>query len=219
MRGPRVSYILEALKKSEQEREIAAQSINSEVVNEVASANELEGAVEVAAQPVEAQPKWLLNTVYLALLILLVLILFKLFYSPTSYTDQKVEESSLQLAEQYEGKDSNNGLKVEVRAQEIPETELQDAVNEKSVPLLQENKLIAIEQAPIHLLATMPTLKISSHIYSPQADRRSIVVNGQRMVEGDFVAPNIQILEITHQGMVVSAEDLALEVSRSRGWK
>lgn len=194
-----MSYILEALKKSEQERELAAQRIESEVVSEVV------GAGELVAQPVEAQSKWLLNTVYLSLLILLVLILFKLFYTPTSNTDQKVGESNLQLAEQYEVQNINTDLKVEV--------------NENSVPLLPENKLIAIEQAPNHILASMPTLRISSHIYSTQADRRSIVVNGQRMIEGDFVAPNIQILEITHQGMVVSAEDLALEVSRSRGWE
>lgn len=194
-----MSYILEALKKSEQERELAAQRIESEVVSEVV------GAGELVAQPVEAQSKWLLNTVYLSLLILLVLILFKLFYTPTSNTDQKVGESNLQLAEQYEVQNINTDLKVEV--------------NENSVPLLPENKLIAIEQAPNHILASIPTLRISSHIYSTQADRRSIVVNGQRMIEGDFVAPNIQILEITHQGMVVSAEDLALEVSRSRGWE
>lgn len=194
-----MSYILEALKKSEQERELAAQRIESEVVSEVV------GAGELVAQPVEAQSKWLLNTVYLALLTLLVLILFKLFYTPTSNSDQKVEGSNLQLAEQYEVQNINNDLKVEV--------------NENSVPLLPENKLIAIEQAPNHILASMPPLRISSHIYSTQADRRSIVVNGQRMIEGDFVTPNIQILEITHQGMVVSAEDLALEVSRSRGWE
>ena len=208
-----MSYILEALKKSEQERELAAQSIKSESVNESA------GSGELVAQPIEAQSKWLLKAVYLALLTLLVLILFKLFYTPTSNTVQRIEESKLQLSEQNEAENDNNGLSVETIDQAITEAELKDVVNGESVSLLQESKKIAIEQAPNHLLATMPTLKISSHIYSTQADRRSIVVNGQRMIEGDFVAPNLQILEITHQGMVVSVEGWALEVSRSRGWE
>jgi len=64
----------------------------------------------------------------------------------------------------------------------------------------------------------MPNLEITSHIYSSQATRRSIVVNGERLAEGDFVAGQIQVKEITHQGMVLKVKDSLLAVNRSRGW-
>lgn len=210
MRGASVSYILEALKKSEQERKMVSQSVQSEIENEPVCV----GAP--VTQPIEAEAKWSLMAVYLALFILLVLILLKLFYPTMSKVDHKFEGSNLQPADMYERKSNNHELKVRVKS--ISSAEYKNDVKRKSASVRQEKKLIAIEQAPNRLLAAMPALKISSHIYSTQANRRSIVVNGQRMMEGDFVATDMQILEITDQGMVVSAEDWALKISRSRGW-
>ena len=77
---------------------------------------------------------------------------------------------------------------------------------------------IVIEQAPKELLDELPIMEISSHIYSTQANRRSIIVNNQRLVEGDFVSPGVQVQQITNQGMIVQAQGQLLIVNRSRGW-
>lgn len=78
---------------------------------------------------------------------------------------------------------------------------------------------IAIEEAAEEVVSDLPIMNISSHIFSTQADRRSIVVNGQRLVEGSFVTSGVKVLEITHQGMIIQVKDHLLVVSRSRGWK
>jgi hypothetical protein len=77
---------------------------------------------------------------------------------------------------------------------------------------------IAVEQASKSIQSLIPTLGISSHIYSSLVARRSIVVNGERLVEGDFISPQVQVKEITHQGMIIAVNDRSLIVSRSRGW-
>jgi len=77
---------------------------------------------------------------------------------------------------------------------------------------------LAVERASKNIQSLIPTLEISSHIYSSLAVRRSIVVNGERLVEGDFISPEIQVKEITQQGMIIDVNDWPLVVSRSRGW-
>ena len=78
--------------------------------------------------------------------------------------------------------------------------------------------VLSIEQAGDAEREKIPNISITSHIYSSQAKRRSIVVNNERLVEGDFVSPQVQVQEITHQGMILKVNDSLLAVSRSRGW-
>lgn len=95
-----------------------------------------------------------------------------------------------------------------------------DPIN-ASVEVNPSNKsieVLRIEQAGDAELAMIPNISITSHIYSSQAKRRSIVVNDERLVEGDFVFPRVQIQEITHKGMILKVNDSLLAVSRSRGW-
>jgi general secretion pathway protein B len=81
-----------------------------------------------------------------------------------------------------------------------------------------EVDVVDIEQGSQAQLSKVPSISVTSHIYSSQADRRSIVVNDQRLVEGDFVANQVQVNEITPQGMILEVDGLLFAVSRSRGW-
>ena len=95
----------------------------------------------------------------------------------------------------------------------IEPTAVRAAVIEESIV-----EVIDIEQADQAQLMKIPRLTITSHIYSSQANRRSIVINNERLVEGDYVANQVQIKEITHQGMILNVDGLLFAVSRSRGW-
>jgi hypothetical protein len=44
------------------------------------------------------------------------------------------------------------------------------------------------------------------------------VVNGERLVETDFISSRVQVKEITHQGMIINVDGLPLVIDRSRGW-
>jgi hypothetical protein len=92
-----------------------------------------------------------------------------------------------------------------------------ESIEEESI-VEEKLEVLSIEQANESLLSQIPNISITSHIYSSQAKRRSIVVNDERLVEGDFIAPQVQVEEITHQGMILKVNDSLLAVSRSRGW-
>ena len=77
---------------------------------------------------------------------------------------------------------------------------------------------IAVELAAKDTQSLIPNIDISSHIYSSLPARRSIVVNGERLAEADFITPNVQVKEITHQGMIIEVDGLSLVIDRSRGW-
>ena len=96
-------------------------------------------------------------------------------------------------------------------------------IQEKPVQVLQQKPqvirpTIPAEQASDKLQSMIPNIEVSSHIYSSLPGRRSIVVNGQRLVEADFITPQVQVKEITHQGMVIDVDGSPLKIDRSRGW-
>lgn len=189
-----MSYILDALKKSEQER--AQQAEQQEFAG---SKNQTQPPAQVQPQRDDVQrseTSWLIRFVYLILVILSALVLMKIFEVPSE---------SVYVSENQSSQDSsiiNN----------------QGATNTVSSEAVLKDTTIAIEQAPKEILNQLPIMNISSHIYSTQANRRSIVVNDQRLVEGDFVSPGVQVQQITNQGMIVQAQGRLLVVSRSRGW-
>jgi general secretion pathway protein B len=201
-----MSYILEALKKSEMERQHSIQQEDdcSEIELNVASVMPVKKIKDEGSN-------WVLKGVYLALLVILVLILLKLFDT------SKVSSDIKSLPE-------DTSVDVSPVKNSILETPIMDALEEENKPhtLTKSNlatkEMIAIEQAPEEVLATLPGLAISSHIYSTQPERRSIVVNSERLQEGGFIAPQVQVKEITHQGMVIEVNGWSLVVGRSRGW-
>jgi len=94
--------------------------------------------------------------------------------------------------------------------------DLQEPAQE-SVNMQQEP--VDIVLLPAHISSSVPAIEVSSHIFSSIAEKRSIVVNGQRMIEGSAIAPNVLIKEITAKGMVISVKNHLAIVDRSRGWK
>ena len=71
------------------------------------------------------------------------------------------------------------------------------ATNDKpsSVPLLQD--------LPAEIRATVPELKFAGHTYSEDPFQRMIIVNGQILREGATIALDTHLLEITWEGVVV----------------
>ncbi len=201
-----MSYILEALKKSEMERQHSIQQEGdcSEIELSVASAMPVEKIKDEGSS-------WVLRSVYLALLVILVLILLKIFDT------SKVASDIKSLA-------GDSSVDVSPVKNSMLETPIMDTLGAENMSntLTESNlatiEMIAIEQAPKEVLATLPDLAISSHIYSSQPERRSIVVNNERLQEGGVIAPQVQVKEITHQGMVIEVNGWSLVVGRSRGW-
>lgn len=232
-----MSYILEALKKSELEREQLAASVESEVIPVSADAT-------LVSPPLT--PNFMNKPSVISLLVIVIVALAfvyfsitntttsapvtePLFLSPNENKQLSVEHSmdketpALQvLPVQVAAANSDVIKNVESIAQEAA-ISTQDVKAEgeniiEKIKIKEATKVISIEQANKSLLAQIPNILITSHIYSSQATRRSIVVNDERLAEGDFVAAEVQVQEITHQGMILSVNGSLLAVSRSRGW-
>lgn len=217
-----MSYILQALKKSEQEREQLSSSIEG-TVKPSSSNVENAGVASVddrQNETIQSVVNWRL--IILATLSLLLIIVMGYFnQNPETETtiDRKVDVNPVEQVK----------LNKETKRSDILIDELNTSVADKqsnspAKAVTIENQpqvirpIIAVEQASKSIQSLIPTLDISSHIYSSLAARRSIVVNGERLVEGDFISPQVQVKEITHQGMIIDVNDRSLIVRRSRGW-
>lgn len=72
---------------------------------------------------------------------------------------------------------------------------------------------------PLESLRRIPALMINSHIYSPLADKRSVTINNRAWREGEPLAEGIVLQEITPQGIVLDVDGWPLPVNRQQGWQ
>jgi general secretion pathway protein B len=73
-----------------------------------------------------------------------------------------------------------------------------------SLPLL--NDLPAAVQAEI------PDLKYAGHTYSQNSNQRMIIINGKILREGNMIAPNIYLREITWEGLIIESNGTLFRV-------
>ena len=215
-----MSYILDALEKSERERALLNQddfkASSGDVIHPVAKPA-LGQNVDMGS---DQSNSWWVKGVYLILGLLLMMVLVKVF----ERKEYQVAEHDVSREAETIEPNAINSVSMnddgESISQVVKTAVVTEALAEASVTQLQEDGLtpVAIEQAPERIVDRLPVLEISSHIFSSQAERRSIVVNGQRLIEGEYVAADIQIKEITPQGMIIDVNGWSLIVGRSRGW-
>ena len=75
------------------------------------------------------------------------------------------------------------------------DTAAADAANEKTV--------ISMAELPSPVRAELPAITISVHAYSGEPAGRLLGVGSRILREGDFLAPGLQLVEITPDGMVL----------------
>jgi general secretion pathway protein B len=59
-----------------------------------------------------------------------------------------------------------------------------------------------MDELPLDVLQQIPVLEFSAHIYSSNPVQRSIVINGRFMEEGDRLAGDLFLNEITPDGAI-----------------
>ncbi len=84
-------------------------------------------------------------------------------------------------------------------------------------PLRNENKIFRLSQLPISTQNRIPTLKMSLHAYARDNSSASMVqFNNRIMHEGDNVANNIKLEQITADGAVLSYDGYRFIVPRRK---
>lgn len=75
------------------------------------------------------------------------------------------------------------------------------------------------DRAPFEALERIPDLVITAHKYSTVPENRSVTMNGRTWREGDSVVDGVTLKEITRDGLALDVAGWPVVVGRSRGWK
>lgn len=62
--------------------------------------------------------------------------------------------------------------------------------------------VVEMDELPFDLLQQIPAMEFSAHVYSSNPVQRSLVINGRFMEEGDYLAGDLYLSEITPDGAI-----------------
>jgi len=218
-----MSYILDALKKSEQERGHGSvpgvQTIHSSSIN----------------YHHDKKSTWPLLLVALVLINITVLVYFILTKDqPQTVTaiQQQPDNNSVIASTQYS--DDPNTLQersvnpvavTDTRQDTIP-TLAANNYDEESVdlPIMKTRQtersaeIVELYDIPLNVRQHIPAMEFSAHVYSTNAAQRSIVINGRFMEEGDPVTSDLILNEITSDGAIFDFQGYRFNASVLSGW-
>jgi general secretion pathway protein B len=75
-----------------------------------------------------------------------------------------------------------------------------------------------IDQLSIAIQTQIPAMAFSAHMYSSNRDGRWVRVNGRRLVEGDFIAEGLQLVNIEPQKVILSFQDEVFTMNALSDW-
>jgi len=77
---------------------------------------------------------------------------------------------------------------------------------------------VKLWQAPVDAQTAINGLEFSFHVYSTDSQRRTIIINKQRMREGERISDSMTLNRITVSGVVLAYENLLVEVEVLEQW-
>ena len=80
------------------------------------------------------------------------------------------------------------------------------------------SEVVSINALPTGIQRQLPDLVFSSHIFASDADLRMVNINGKSLREGDEVSEGLTLGAITEEGVVLTYQDYRFEVSVLRDW-
>lgn len=250
-----MSYILQALKKSEQERQ----------QGDIPDLNSHHGVVELDEYPVASVARGRWFWVYLLLFILGMILggclLFLSWQRPvvSAATAQKsvivpvapavVEEPEMHVAEpvvepavvevpvkrptavaimplptQTVAEPVTNTDNKAAQPTKVNVTTAVSTVTAQTKPATATSAVKAAEPVPYltelddAFQQQVPTLRFSTHIYTPKARLRIVEINGQRYAENAMIAPGLRLLHITPKGVVLQLKGQSFQLDANRNW-
>ena len=90
---------------------------------------------------------------------------------------------------------------------------------EQKKPVVKQGAYMPqLDELPDEQRMGIPDLSFSSHMYSSRPQYRSIIINGKRLKEGQFFNREIQVVEITDSGVILSNGQTEFEVDILGRW-
>jgi len=228
-----MSYILDALKKSEKERGLSK-------VPDIMTVHDMQ------ASSTKKRPLWVLLVLVILLLNAAVLFWLSPWKSkkPQPAADSAAEKqiiarsqntsskkTDLQQSKKVtDAKDVRKNIKEKPKA--MPETRItreapsiiplkkEEASNMTSeakpdddhLPSPLPNKIYHMSELPQSLQQKLPAFAISTFLYSQDPGSRSVRINGQMMREGQYLSAGLKLEEIMQNGMIFSYQNYRFQV-------
>ena len=80
-------------------------------------------------------------------------------------------------------------------------------------------KTVDINDLPGHVTRRLPEIQITTHIFASDSDLRMVNINGVSRKEGDLVTSSLQLVEITEEGVVMNFEGYAYAMNILEDWQ
>lgn len=99
------------------------------------------------------------------------------------------------------------------------EPPLDNSITQTQAPLKQDTtEVIHVSELPEHIKQRIPTLNFTGHVYSSSPLLRSIIINGSFKEEGEAINHEFTLTEITPSGAIFEYQGTLFEVSIITGW-
>ncbi len=207
-----MSYLLDALKKAEQERLAAEMAVDSPIQAPVSTAS---------------LPGWLVLIV-LAFLVITIIKLFSTDSQVMPFAEQTAEQEAKQTAEPIVQSvrapaSANTQENIQNKLQEnVPLTDSEQVVIKPVIVpedfSLQKPKIFQLGELPKDVLDLIPTISLESHIYSSAAQYRSVVINERTFNEGMYISNQVVLQEITSTGIVINVAGRQIALAKGVSW-
>jgi hypothetical protein len=80
-------------------------------------------------------------------------------------------------------------------------------------------KTVDVNDLPDHVIRRLPEVQITAHIYASDPDLRMVNINGVSRSEGDLLSDSLQLVEITEVGVVMNFEGYAYVMNIIEDWQ
>ena len=89
----------------------------------------------------------------------------------------------------------------------------------RPTPVVAEKRVIEFYELPASIKQQLPAIIISAHVYSSNPLQRSIVINNNFMEEGEYVIDDLRLHEITPDGAIFDFRDTRFHHGVVSSWQ
>lgn len=83
---------------------------------------------------------------------------------------------------------------------------------------LQQPPVQELWELPDPVRRQLPAMTYSFHVYASDPSRRTIIINNQRMREGSEIQPGLRLEEITEDGVILAVAGHRVHIAVLEGW-
>lgn len=94
-----------------------------------------------------------------------------------------------------------------------------DSSPEVDIDQYRPQPTIQLESHTRSLSGRLPSLNLQTHMYSSSAERRWVKINDKEVGQGEWVTPEVQLIEVKPQSIVVEFEEQAIEIPALYEWQ